>query len=71
MTKWVPAPNTVDAILKEAEKHDLVVLGSTRDPLIRQITRDSISHAVARKCKKPLIIVKASGGIRSWIKRWL
>jgi len=71
MTKWVPAPNTVEAILKEAEKHDLVVLGSSRDPFIRQITRDSISHAVARKCKKPLIIVKASGGIRSWIKRWL
>jgi len=60
-----------DAILKESEAYDLVILGSTRDPLIRQITRDSISNAVARSCRKPMIIVKASGRLRSWIKRWL
>jgi len=70
-TKYVNSQNTVKAILDEAKKHDLVILGSTRDPLIYQFKRYSISHAVAQKCKKPMIIVKASGGIRSWIKRWL
>ena len=70
-TKSVDSQKTAEAILEEARKYDLVVLGATRDPLIRQMTRDSISDAVARKCKKPLIIVKASGRIGSLIKRWL
>jgi len=69
-TKHVDSHNTVEAILKEAQSYDLLVLGTTREPLIRQITRDSVSYAVARAYRKPMIIVKASGGIRSWIKRW-
>jgi amino acid transporter/nucleotide-binding universal stress UspA family protein len=69
--KVAQSRDVVSAILKESEEHDLVVLGSTRDPIIRQITRDSVSNAVARHCQKPMIMVKASGGIRSWIKRWL
>ena len=60
----------VNTILEEAEKYDLVVIGATRDPWIYKVTRDSISHSVAQRCVKPLIIVKASGGLRSWIKRW-
>jgi len=65
----VDCHNTVEAILEEAEKYDLLVLGTTREPLLRQITRDSVSYAVARGCRKPMIIVKASGRIGSWIKR--
>jgi APA family basic amino acid/polyamine antiporter len=63
--------HVVDAILKEAKDYDLVVLGSTQDPLIRQMTRDSVSTACARGCGTSLIIVKATRGLRSWIKRWL
>ncbi len=70
-TKRINAPETVEAILEEAENYDLVVFGSTQDPLIYRVTRDSISHTVAQRCMKPLIIVKASGGIKSWIRRWL
>jgi len=70
-TKRVEAYNTVNSILDEAKKYDLVVLGTTQDPLIYQVTREPISHAVAQRCTKPMIIVKASGGISSWIKRWL
>jgi len=69
--KVAQSRDVVSAILEEAEEHDLVVLGSTRDPIIRQITRDSVANAVATRCQKPMIIVKASGGLRSWIKRWL
>jgi APA family basic amino acid/polyamine antiporter len=65
------ADNVVEAILESSEEHDLVILGSTLDPIIRQVTRESISHAVAKKCRKPMIIVKASGGLKSWIRRWL
>jgi APA family basic amino acid/polyamine antiporter len=70
-TKFVKASSSVEAILKESLDYDLVVLGFTRDSLIRQITRETVCHAIARRCTKPMIIVKASGGIRSWLKRWL
>ena len=70
-TRRKSADNVVDAILEESEQYDLVILGSTLDPIIRQVTRESISHAVAKKCSKPMIIVKASGGFKSLIRRWL
>lgn len=70
-TKLVQAPNVVDAILAEAEDHDLVVIGGTREPLLRHLGRLSVPETVARECPKPLVVVKASGGIRSWIKRWI
>ncbi|MBN1272618.1 MAG: amino acid permease [Candidatus Aminicenantes bacterium] len=69
--KFSRESNTVDAIINESVHHDLVIIGSTWDPLIYQIARDSISHAVARRCEKPLIITKASSKLRSWIKRWI
>jgi amino acid transporter/nucleotide-binding universal stress UspA family protein len=69
--KAVAAKDTAAAILDEAQDYDLVIIGSTRDPLVYRFTRDSISHIVARKCTQPLIIVKSSGKWRAWIKRWI
>ena len=69
--KEVASRNVVGAILAEAAHHDLVVLGCTREPLIRQITRSSVPETVARLCGKPLVMVKASGRLRSWVKRWV
>ncbi len=69
--KYVKANNPADAILEESREYDLIVMGFTRDPLIRNVTRDTLCHSVAQKCSKPMIIVKASGGISSWIRRWL
>lgn len=69
--KRLEASNIGDAILDESEKYDLVILGSTMDPILKQVTRESVSHSVAKNCQKPMIIVKASGGIKSWIRRWL
>jgi nucleotide-binding universal stress UspA family protein len=70
-TKTVIADEPARAILTESASHDLVILGSTRDPLIYQATKDSISHKVARDCPKPLMIVKSSGKWRAWVKRWI
>ena len=69
--KVTQSSHVVEAILEEAQDYDLVVMGATRDPLIRQMTRDSVATSCARGCGRPLILVKASGGLRSWIKRWL
>ena len=68
-TKTVAARGVAEAVLKEAADYDLVVLGCTRRPRLYQLARSSIPIVVARACKKPLIVVKASGGIRSWIER--
>jgi basic amino acid/polyamine antiporter, APA family len=70
-TKHVDAPDVSQAILDETKEYDLVVIGATRDPLLRQVTKESISHTVAKKCRKPLIIAKAPTRIQSWISRWI
>jgi nucleotide-binding universal stress UspA family protein len=69
--KAVNATNVVDAILKEAEEYDLVVIGCTRKPRIYQVTRESIPETIARRCPQPLVMVNAAKGIQSWIKRWI
>jgi len=69
--KKISSRHVGETILKESDMHDLVILGSTRDPYIRQVSRESVSHHVAQSCAKPMIIVKASGGLRSWIRMWL
>jgi nucleotide-binding universal stress UspA family protein len=58
-----------EAVLSEAENHDLLILGTTRKPLLTQLGRESIPEVISRKCSKPLIMVHAAGGIQSWIKR--
>ena len=70
-TKTSRAKNVRRAILKEAEKYDLVVLGCTQEPLLRQMTHVTLPEAVAQKCDKPLVMVKASSPLRSWLKRWI
>ena len=68
-TKVVHAADVLEAILVEAEDHDLIVVGATREPLIRQFTRQVLPEALARRCRKPLVMAKAPGRLRSWIKR--
>ncbi len=70
-SKVVNARDVVKAILTEAEDYDLIVLGATRSPLLRQLAGDSVPETVARRYAKPLVMVKASGGIRSWVRRWI
>jgi len=69
------ARNAAQAILAEIENpaadYDLVVLGCTRDPKLYQFTRESVPERVAKFCAKPLVMVKASAGIQSFIKRWI
>jgi len=69
--KVVSAPQVAQAILREAEDYDLIVMGCTAEPLLRQLARSSVPETVAHRCTKPLAMVKAEGGIRSWVKRWV
>ncbi|MBN1808975.1 MAG: amino acid permease [Planctomycetes bacterium] len=70
-TKMVRAENVVKAILEESKEYDLVVLGATRQSMLYQMTREPVPETVARMCEKPLVLVRASGGFRSWLRRWI
>jgi nucleotide-binding universal stress UspA family protein len=69
--KYVIERDRFKTLLTEAEQHDLVIIGATRDPVFRQRVIGSLPEELARHCKKPLIMVKAKHPIKSFIKRWL
>ena len=69
--KVVAAPDVAAAILAEAEHHDLVVLGCTQESFLRKLAREPIPELVASRTDKPVVMVKAGTGIRSWVKRWI
>ena len=58
----------IQTLIRDA---DLVVLGSTSQPLWRQVTRTPVPETVARRCSKPLVMVKSGQGLRSWVSRWI
>jgi len=70
-TRTVKGSDVVGAILEEADPYDLLVMGCTREPLLYQFARNPVPQAVAKACPKPMVMVKASGRIRSWLKRWV
>jgi len=67
--------HVVRTIVNEAEReedpYDLVVVGCTRASRVRRLARHSVPETVARVCKLPVVMVNASGGIQSWLKRWV
>jgi basic amino acid/polyamine antiporter, APA family len=71
----VSAASVTQAILAEAARetdgYDLVVMGCTQDPILRQFVRRSTPETVAQLCPKPFAMVKATRGIESWLKRWV
>jgi len=69
--KTVKTSSVVQAILDEAQAYDLIVLGCTDEPLLKQVTGETIPQQVARLSDTPIVMVKASGKLRSWIKRWI
>ena len=66
----VSSRGVVDAIIDVAADYDLVVIGASDEPLIYKFTRTPMPETVARLWPKPLVMVKAATGLRSWIKRW-
>ncbi|MBW8015661.1 MAG: amino acid permease [Planctomycetes bacterium] len=70
-TKTIEAKSAVKAILKEAKDYDLIVLGTTHKPLLTQMGRMSLPEKIACRTSKPLVMVKSSIGVRSWIRRWI
>ena len=74
-TKIVEEERVERAILQESRNpkmaYDLVVMGATHEPLLYRYTRESVPEIVARECTRPFVMVKATGGLRSWVRRWI
>jgi len=63
--------DVIETILDEAKYYDLIVIGATEQSIINQFFKPSIPEALADKCQKPFVMVKAANGIRSWVKWWV
>ncbi len=58
------------AVIRRAPRYDLVVLG-VREPLVPRFGSLSVPEAVARGCRRPLVIVKAHRRLNAWTRWWL
>ncbi len=67
--KSIRADDVTGAIVEESRDHDLVVVGITNKPLMYRAVHSTIPERVADGVKKPLVMVKAPGGVSSMIKR--
>lgn len=54
--------DVVETILREAEEHDLIVIGATNEPLFRNLLIGSIPEQVARRAKVTTVMVKRRHG---------
>ena len=72
-TRTVMGSDPVERIMGEASSsgsdYDLMVLGGTREPVLAQFTRGSVSEKIAQLYEKPMVMVHMSRGRRSWIRR--
>jgi len=69
-SKYTIARDRLGSIIDETASYDLVVIGATRDPLFRQRVMGSLPEEIARKCRIPLVMVKAKRPLQSFIRRW-
>jgi APA family basic amino acid/polyamine antiporter len=57
-------------ILKEAQHHDLIVIGAKKEGLFENILVGGISEIVAEQSKVPVILVKRrSGLVHNWLRQ--
>ncbi len=68
---YIVSKNVVEAIVQETNEgdYDLVIIGASRERQLKQMVRGSIPEQIARRCRKPLIMVKSVEGLRLFIKR--
>jgi amino acid transporter/nucleotide-binding universal stress UspA family protein len=69
-TELIEGHNVADAIVEASKDHDLIVMGSTEEPLFRNLLTGSIPARVAKNADVTVIIVKRrSGVIRSVLRQ--
>jgi amino acid transporter/nucleotide-binding universal stress UspA family protein len=69
--KVVAHADVFQAIMEEAERHNLVMVNAPREGLLEQRLFGSIPERLARECPKTVIMVKRYLPVRSRLARWL
>jgi len=69
--KFVKADNVIEAILAETPDHDLVVLGASHERMWQQLVMGAVPEEIARRCAKPVAMVKATMPLKSWVRKWI
>jgi amino acid transporter/nucleotide-binding universal stress UspA family protein len=69
--KVVAHADVFQAIMEEAQHHNLVIVNAPRERLLEQRLFGSIPERLARECSKTVIMVKRYQPVRSWLARLL
>jgi CIC family chloride channel protein len=69
--KVVAYPDVFQAIMLEAQEHNLVMVNAPRERLLEQRLFGSIPERLARECPKTVIMVKSYHPVKSRLSRWL
>jgi basic amino acid/polyamine antiporter, APA family len=69
--KYAVAKNISETIIKEAPDYDLIVIGTSNDWSLRNMIRSTIPEEVAQGCNKPMVMVKATQGFQSLVRRYI
>ncbi len=67
----VESDDIVGEILKESDKHDLLILGAPDEGTLKSMLFGQLTERIASECKKTVILAKKDLGVRSWIRRWI
>ena len=70
-THIVQSQKVVDTIIEKAKDFELIVIGNTGKSIWENFWKASLPEQIAQVCDKPIAMVKASSGIRSWIKQFV
>ncbi|MFC5973366.1 amino acid permease [Halomarina salina] len=74
-TKVLESDDVVDRILREAEEHDITIVGATKDSRLRQIVFGTIPEEIGRRAGNITIMTKRrtgrtarlAGSVRQWV----
>ncbi|MFB0519730.1 MAG: amino acid permease [Acidobacteriota bacterium] len=70
--KAIEASSVLVGIIQESSKHDLVIIGSSNEPIWRRLFFGTIPKIVAKQSPTSVMMVKKyEGAILSWFKKFL
>jgi amino acid transporter/nucleotide-binding universal stress UspA family protein len=69
-TELIEGHNVTDTILAAAQRHDLIVMGATKEPLFHTLLLGTIPQQIAQRAATTVIMVKRQSGLlRSVLKQ--
>jgi APA family basic amino acid/polyamine antiporter len=70
-THIVKCQSVFQKIMEKSAEFDLIVIGNTGKSIWQNFWQASLPEKIAEECEKPIAMVKANKGLRSWIKQYV